>query len=193
MSRIEKKQEMTQAIVNTAKQLFEEHGIENVSMHAIAKELNIGQGTLYRRFSNKGELCFAMLESDFLRLHQKIMTYMNDNKEATSYDKGVFIIRALVSLISSHSSWLEVMLTHIDGNLVNNNQVPNSPPPPIVIVQELIQPIFEQVDTDVDTFFWSTTIAAVLNPLLIRQLTVSGYTEDDIVDGLATIFLAPLL
>lgn len=192
MSREEKKQKMTQAIVDTAKQLFEQQGIENVSMHAIAQQLGIGQGTLYRRFANKGELCFAMLESDFLQLHQKIISYMRENKEATSYEKGFYMIRSLISLISSHSSWLGVMLTHIDVGMIEHGGDSGSPSP-VSVIQQLIHPIFEQVDKDIDAFFWSTTIAWVMNPILIRLLITNGYTEDDITEGMANIFFTPLL
>ncbi|CAM3755826.1 TetR/AcrR family transcriptional regulator [Cohnella lubricantis] len=49
-------------ILQTAKSLFEEHGVEDVSMHQIAKTAGIGQGTLYRRYAHKGDLCCDLIE-----------------------------------------------------------------------------------------------------------------------------------
>ena len=47
-------------ILKEAGALFEKFGVDAVSMHQIAKSAGIGQGTLYRRYSHKGELCMDM-------------------------------------------------------------------------------------------------------------------------------------
>ena len=52
-------------IIAKARQLFSEHGVEAVNMHQIAKSTGIGQGTLYRRFPNKGALCISVLHTQF--------------------------------------------------------------------------------------------------------------------------------
>ncbi|HEY9656949.1 MAG TPA: TetR/AcrR family transcriptional regulator [Allocoleopsis sp.] len=64
--------ENRQRILTVARQLFAAHGVENVTMYQIAKATGIGQGTLYRRYANKGELCFALIESSFLQLCDEI-------------------------------------------------------------------------------------------------------------------------
>lgn len=64
--------ENRQRILTMAQQLFAAHGVENVTMYQIAKAAEIGQGTLYRRYANKGELCFALIESSFLQLCDEI-------------------------------------------------------------------------------------------------------------------------
>ncbi|HDD7258518.1 TPA: helix-turn-helix transcriptional regulator, partial [Staphylococcus aureus] len=42
--------ENRQRIEEIAHKLFDEEGVENISMNRIAKELGIGMGTLYRHF-----------------------------------------------------------------------------------------------------------------------------------------------
>lgn len=64
--------ENRQRILTVARQLFATHGVENVTMYQIAKATGIGQGTLYRRYANKGELCFALIESSFSQLCDEI-------------------------------------------------------------------------------------------------------------------------
>jgi AcrR family transcriptional regulator len=51
-------------ILDAARTLFEERGVESVSMHEIGRSAGVGQGTLYRRFRHKGELCSALLREE---------------------------------------------------------------------------------------------------------------------------------
>lgn len=53
--------ESRRRILEAARRLFAERGVEAVSMHEVGREAGVGQGTLYRRFAHKGELCFALL------------------------------------------------------------------------------------------------------------------------------------
>lgn len=48
-------------IMDAARRLFDERGVDAVSMHEIGREAGVGQGTLYRRFEHKGALCSALL------------------------------------------------------------------------------------------------------------------------------------
>ena len=44
------------------RELFAEHGVENVSMDAIAAAAGVGKGTLFRRFGDRAGLALALLE-----------------------------------------------------------------------------------------------------------------------------------
>lgn len=48
-------------VMDAARRLFGERGVDTVSMHEIGREAGVGQGTLYRRFEHKGALCSALL------------------------------------------------------------------------------------------------------------------------------------
>ncbi len=48
-------------IMDAARRLFDERGVDAVSMYEIGREAGVGQGTLYRRFEHKGALCSALL------------------------------------------------------------------------------------------------------------------------------------
>src|SRR2546426_12234759 len=47
-------------ILDTARELFAERGVDNVSMRDVAVAASIGQGTLYRNFQHKAALCEAL-------------------------------------------------------------------------------------------------------------------------------------
>ena len=53
--------EHRQRILEVARRLFAKQGVDAVSMHQIAMAAGIGQGTLYRRYAHKGELCMDLL------------------------------------------------------------------------------------------------------------------------------------
>lgn len=53
--------ESRRKVLDAARRLFEERGVDSVSMHEIGRVAGVGQGTLYRRFEHKGALCSALL------------------------------------------------------------------------------------------------------------------------------------
>src|SRR5213080_1006477 len=49
-------------ILAAAARLIEEHGVEHVSMDAIAADAGVGKGTLFRRFGDRSGLVMALLD-----------------------------------------------------------------------------------------------------------------------------------
>lgn len=77
--------ENRQRIENKAIELFNQLGVQQVSMNRIAKELNIGMGTLYRHFKDKSALCTTIIEHDFT----DIINQMYEVKEKNHDSKAV--------------------------------------------------------------------------------------------------------
>ncbi|AZN41168.1 TetR/AcrR family transcriptional regulator [Paenibacillus albus] len=75
--------ENRQRILDAAIRLFEQHGVEQVSMNQIATEAQIGPGTLYRRYRNKSELCLDLIKDNLVMLFEDIEAYLEQNREAS--------------------------------------------------------------------------------------------------------------
>ncbi len=64
--------ESRRRILDAARSLFSERGVEAVSMYEIGREAGVGQGTLYRRYEHKGALCGAMLHESAERFTTEV-------------------------------------------------------------------------------------------------------------------------
>jgi AcrR family transcriptional regulator len=49
-------------ILEAARRLVDEHGIEQVSMDMLAEEAGVGKGTIFRRFGDRASLALALLD-----------------------------------------------------------------------------------------------------------------------------------
>lgn len=62
-----------EAILDAAARLFQENGVEAVSMDAIAAAAGVGKGTLFRRFGDKSGLAVALLDNRERELQEAIL------------------------------------------------------------------------------------------------------------------------
>lgn len=68
-------------LLETASRLFQEQGVEVVTMSAIADAARVGKGTLYRHFKNKAEVCNALLDHDQKLLQQETFERLRSNRD----------------------------------------------------------------------------------------------------------------
>ncbi|WP_276355259.1 TetR/AcrR family transcriptional regulator [Cohnella caldifontis] len=100
-------------ILRTAESLFSEYGVGEVSMHQIAKSAGIGQGTLYRKYAHKGELCLEILieySRDFL---DSVREYLAEHREEPAEQRLGWLLDSWIELIETHSELILSIQSHL--------------------------------------------------------------------------------
>ncbi|WP_117208753.1 TetR/AcrR family transcriptional regulator [Allorhizocola rhizosphaerae] len=95
------------AVLDAAARLFREHGVDGVSMDAIAAEAGVGKGTLFRRFGDKAGLAVALLDARERELQEAILfgpAPLGPNGKTTA-------ARRLEAFVSAY---LDYALAHLD-------------------------------------------------------------------------------
>jgi AcrR family transcriptional regulator len=95
-------------ILQTAEKLFTEHGVANVNMADIAQAAQVGKGTLYRRFTNKAELCLALMDTQMVEFQNGILSRLQQMsaQNTPKMDQLDQFIDALIYFTDAHAPLL---------------------------------------------------------------------------------------
>jgi AcrR family transcriptional regulator len=87
-------------ILESAEKLFIRDGIERVSMNAIANEAHMARNTLYKYFSNKQEIAFAILE----RFIEKRTADFNPEQipQGTGFQRLEFLVMDIATMLEQY-------------------------------------------------------------------------------------------
>ncbi|MBN2980882.1 TetR/AcrR family transcriptional regulator [Cohnella algarum] len=182
-------------ILRTAQSLFNDFGVEAVSMHQIAKTVGIGQGTLYRRYSNKGDLCRSLMKDKFDRFMEEIETYLERSKERPVEERLGKIITDLIVFTNRDMEWVRTMLSCAR---LEDTRDQLFEAPPFKFIRGTIRKLLAEAQDEgklipLDPEFTSCVLAASsLTPEMMFYLHESGYSSEEIAERLSQTFLAPL-
>lgn len=102
--------EHRERILSCARHLFTEQDVESISMHQIAQAAGVGQGTLYRRYANKGALCLDVLEESITGLSEDIERFLAvDAAAAPPTDRLDGVIMRLMEFVERNTPFLSVV------------------------------------------------------------------------------------
>ena len=72
-----------QHILVAARQLFEQRGVEQVTMDEIARAAGVGKGTLYRRYPDKAALVVELMDACFVNFERETLTEIEASSAST--------------------------------------------------------------------------------------------------------------
>ena len=182
--------ENRQRILDAALRLFDQHGVENVSMNQIAMEAEIGSGTLYRRYSNKGELCLDLIKDNVVLCFEEIEAYLEENKNEPPVERLIGILSRFIRFRESKAQLLKGVEDSASSN--RNKSIGRSP-----LYNELHQylvSLFDEMDTDKEgqansVFRADMLLAALRSDAYLFQREVRGYTPEEVLEQICLTFI----
>lgn len=176
-------------ILDAARDLFDANGIESVSMHQIAQLARVGQGTLYRRYAHKGELCMDLLRESGQRFWQEIEA-CRTAESCSALNKLDRVISHLVHFMDEKVSLLGAIC---DASFGERRALQfNTPFYRYMheVLSELFSQAIEQKELQpLDTTYTADALLAALSPdLYLFQRHERGYSTDQILAGVRRLY-----
>ena len=195
--------EHRQRILEVAGRLFAERGAEAVSMHQIAQAAGIGQGTLYRRYSHKGEICLDLMRERHEQFMEDIVLLSRTMAESPALARLDNVLAHCVAFLEEQGALLMPVASverrfrvFDDHNDCEDSRQGASYTMPIYVwlhglFSELLQQAVEWGEVaPLNIPFTSDTILATLNPLFYRfQRQERNLSSEQILQGLRHIYI----
>ena len=161
-------------LLETAQRLFEQHGVDSVSMSAVAEAAGVGKGTLYRHFTNKTELCLGLLDKDQRDLQDH--TFERLRAGHAPQDSLRWFVGQVLTFVLTHSQWLAVGAFHEGGTVLEH--------PAHLWWRQTIYSLLVQMNCPGDRDYKADTLYIMLNAYTIDfQYNTLGYNRERIERG----------
>lgn len=181
-------------ILAVIKQLFAEGRLDDTSMQEIARAADVGQGTLYRRFADKGELYEALFADDLETFRVVAEKHLDETKTDTPAlarlewllaEKIRFIDAQLPLFLASY----EIAGTRRYDNYKKSHHLWN--------LEQVTRLLAEaQVNGEADisdvAFTADAILASFAPPLLAYQRQELGYSLERVITGVTRVFISGL-
>lgn len=180
-------------ILETAQHLFAAHGVQAVSMHQIAREAGVGQGTLYRRYAHKGDLCIDLLYEGHERLNKHIATLLATKAASPALERLDGVLVSMVTFFEEQWPLLEPVVANTREWLCDVSE--QKSPPPYLWLYELLKSLLtEAVErgelVELDVAYTADAILATLHPMIYRiQRQERGFSQERILQGMRRIYI----
>lgn len=153
-------------ILETATHLFDTKGVDSVSMHQIAKTAGIGQGTLYRRYSSKADLCMELLMDSFQRFTNDINQYLYNAAQRPVRERLGHFLAKWIDYIASNFQWLNAIKSNA---ICSEDRIKIYHSPAFTYVTAILIGLLEEAITQkqmppINTDFAAFNVASSLSP-----------------------------
>ncbi|WP_438492861.1 TetR/AcrR family transcriptional regulator [Paenibacillus sp. IHBB 3054] len=183
--------ENRQRILDAAFKLFEQQGVEPVSMNQIAAEAQIGAGTLYRRYRNKSELCLDLIQDSKDLLFEDIGVYLEENASRQPAER----LRGLLALFIRFKEKNAQMLAGIENSASSSEAHSRTTSPLYIELHELLVRLFDEMaaesgNSKPDSVFRTDMLMTALSSnSYLFQREVRGNSPELILEQLCQTFI----
>jgi AcrR family transcriptional regulator len=183
--------ENRQRILNAALMLFEQNGVEQVSMNQIAIEAEIGPGTLYRRYRNKSELCLDLIKDNIDLLFEDMEEYLEENRTVPPGQR----LKGILSFFISFREKKAQLLTGVEDTTSTNRSRSRTRSPIYDELHQIIVELFNEMAeihaTHPNSIFRADMLlAAISSDSYLFQREVRGYSPEIILEQLCLTFIS---
>jgi AcrR family transcriptional regulator len=189
-----------QRILAVARDLFTRQGVAAVTMHQIALVAGIGQGTLYRRYANKGDLCRDLMHEHHERFMGELQAYLAEAYASPALTKLSAVIERMLHFVNNSMALLETMVTTAILDMDCDNTAPFSDHASLKeqwfhLLQSLLEGLLKEAVAHgeiapLDVAYTADLLLSAMNPLALHyQLRERGYSLERIAAGLRHIFI----
>lgn len=184
-----------QRILDVARTLFAERGVDAVSMHQIAQTACVGQGTLYRRYAHKGELCLDVMRDSGERFLTEIETYLAESAgDVPPLERLDTVLARVVSFVEEKASFLNAIHDAAPGH---RRAMQYHTPYYCRLHDAVAALLAEAVDRNdlpaMDVTLAADALLSALAPdLYLFQRRERGFTPEQILDGVRCLYIRGL-
>ncbi|MED3563829.1 TetR/AcrR family transcriptional regulator [Bacillus xiapuensis] len=183
--------ENRQRILDTASRLFEQFGVEQVSMNQIAAEARIGPGTLYRRYRNKGEVCLDLIKDNVVLCFEDMEAYLEENGEEPPSKR----LRGILSIFIRFRESKAQLLKGVEVFESAKQSKSGTPGPLYHELHQYFVDLFDEMATPTkegktnNVFRADMLLAAIKSDSYLFQREVRGYSPEEILELLWATFI----
>ena len=176
-------------ILESARLLFIEQGVESVNMHQIAKMAEIGQATLYRRYTEKGDICMEIVLEECQPLFDEVKAYLDHSTQIPILDRLYQVIIKFVDFMEAKVPWLCSLSRATPGYRPLQSPLYQSMRNTF---RELLNEAVKRGEVaDVDVFYTVEVLLAALHNIDFH-IRDQGFSNKQILQGLHRIFIEGL-
>ncbi|MFO7169674.1 MAG: TetR/AcrR family transcriptional regulator [Chloroflexota bacterium] len=182
--------ENRQRLLAAAKRLFAAQGVDATSMHEIARTAGVGQGTLYRHFADKAELCHALLKEDVAAFQERVGAII-DSAAVSPLARLETLIAEKIRMTESHLP----LFAAIEETAAGARRTKPFRGPFYTWMRERTVALLaeavergEVAELDIE-FSADAILAAVAPPLYSHQRHELGYSSGRILAGMRRLFI----
>ncbi len=159
-------------LIEAAQRLFAEHGVDAVSMDAVAQAAGVGKGTVFRRFGSRSGLLQALLDHDEVELQQRFMF------GAPPLGPGGDPVHRLTEYGKAR---MELIARH--GDLLRGAEQAARDPfdePPWRVSTATVRAMLVDAGRTDDADVWAATLMATLSPAWVLHQLAAGVSQEQL-------------